>query len=254
MHSDYLFRTITCSHCGHEISVPISCGNRFCDTCNSSRRQRIRFKIDSFVKSDLSCSSIPFAHLTLTVKSQPDLKEMVVYIVSSFRRLRNRQLWKKHVVGGAFVLEVTHNSNGWHAHLHVIIQSTYMPYEQLLTAWTTITSSTGVFIKRVPASIISHYLTKYITKTELDEEMQLEASEHLKGMRMFQPFGSWHKPIASIVAPAAFCGECSHSAWHFGNTSSLIVKLFGKDKVFSSLGPPVSVGYHMESEDSDLPF
>lgn len=222
LHPESKYATITCMGCGDEIVVPIYCGNRFCVDCNGARRKNIRNKLDVFCAQKKETKAVRFKFLTLTIKSQPDLKEMVEVLLKSFRQLRQRQLWKKKVFGGAFVIEMTVNNGLWHAHIHAILEGYYISWDKLLSDWEAITGATGVHIKAIPVQRITHYLTKYITKTDLDEDCQLEASEALKGKRLFQPFGSWHNGFGNIPKIETKCSKCGQYEWNFGTLSMII--------------------------------
>lgn len=214
--------TITCCGCGTEIIVPVYCGNRFCPECNVARQVKIRQKLDLFCSSREITKGVTFKFLTLTIKSQPDLKPMVDLLLKSFRKLRQRKLWKNKVFGGAFVIEMTLSDGSWHPHIHAVIEGHYIPYKKLLEDWTAITGDTGVFIQMIPVLAITRYLTKYITKTSLDEAAQIEASEALKGKRLFQPFGSWHSGFGNLDLPKTLCRKCGQYSWEFGTWSQIV--------------------------------
>lgn len=179
---------------------------------------RIRFKLNSFVKTRHPQAGDGFKHLTLSVASTDDLPGQVSHLVRSFRRLRHRSFMRKHCRGGAFVVEVTRSKAGWHAHLHIIIESAFIPWIVLHDEWYTCSGGLGCYIKAIPASAIITYLTKYLTKSELPILDRLECSTLLKGYRMFQPFGQWHKPITAVKVPSAVCKICGQSVFVYGDS------------------------------------
>lgn len=229
MDESHSFVSITCCNCGHSIRVPVYCGNRFCPECSGTRRRKIEHRLKVFVRTRHPAADSSFKHLTLTVRSGPDLDEQVKHLVGAFRRLRQRAFWKRAVTGGAFVVEITRGEHGWHAHIHALIESKYIPWSTIKVNWEAVSGGSGVFIQRIPASAIIRYLTKYITKTELSLPDQMAASAALKGMRLFSPFGAWHKPIAEIPLPLAVCGNCKEAVWVFGDVAKLVHDAFGKD-------------------------
>jgi len=174
------------------------------------------------VKTRIPLATDSFKHLTLTVPSEDDLTFMVARLVRAFRRLRQRHLWRKHVRGGAFVVEITRGESGWHAHIHAIIESSFIPWTSLQLEWLLVSGGTGCYIKRIPASSIVKYLTKYITKSELSPEDRLIASSCLKGSRLYQPFGAWHGIINDIGVPRPVCSKCGQSDWYFGDSVAAI--------------------------------
>jgi hypothetical protein len=154
-----------------------------------------------------------FKHLTLTIRNRTALDDMVAILTKHFRRLRQRKLWKRHVTGGAFVVEVTGNPGDWHAHIHTLIYSDFIPYAQLLKAWTSITSSTGVWIERVSRADLINHLARYLTKPLKPESVCEEINDALSSTRLFQPFGDWHGISATYKEPHHPCPVCGHTSW-----------------------------------------
>lgn len=213
MDSQHLYRSVICSHCGNVITFPVSCGNRFCSICQGPRNRKIRTKLEQFVKTRHPRGADTFKLLTLSIASSDDLRAQVIKLRSSFRRLRQRSFWKKSVRGGAFVIELARSDAGWHAHLHILLESAYIPWNRLKLHWEAVSGGSGCHITRIPASAIVKYVTKYVTKSGLEPSLQQQASFALAGFRMFQPFGQWHNPINRIKVPHAVCSVCEHSAW-----------------------------------------
>lgn len=235
MDTHHVFNSTICGSCGNIIRIPVYCGNRFCTECGRTRQRKVRHKLKLFVRERQPASTHSFKHLTLTVVSDDDLTAQVAHLVRSFRRFRQRAYVKKNVAGGAFVVEITHSDSGWHAHIHAIIESAYMPWGRLLALWTECSGGTGIFIKRIPVSAIVKYLTKYITKSDLEADLQFVASAALKGSRLFQPFGQWHNPINAIKVPLCVCGQCGYSDWYFGDLRTFIA---GCKEVIEIVRPP----------------
>lgn len=220
LQDNHEYRSMICGHCGNVIQIPVYCGNRFCTICNKQRQRRVQYKLSEFVKRRQPRSGYSFKMLTLSIENRNDLKSQVVSLLSSFRRLRQRAFWRRYVDGGATVVEVKHAADGWHAHLHIVLEAKYIPWERLRVHWEAISGGTGCHIKRIPPSAIIRYVTKYVTKSELPLDRQLSASEALRGTRLFQPFGAWHKPMLDIKVPAAFCGTCERAHWVYLGTQS----------------------------------
>ena len=138
---------------------------------------------------------------------------MIKFLQRSFRRLRQRADWKRKVTGGAFVIEVTSSESGWHAHLHIVLVGKYFPFKILLKNWKSITGATGVFIKRIPPSKATGYLTKYISKPGkgIDHDNSGFVSGTLYGVRLFQPFGEWYAISAKYSPKPIPCKSCKKS-------------------------------------------
>jgi len=210
---DHNYIRILCCGCGKVFDCPLYCGNRFCDVCNSTRRKRVRRRMEYLIDHVPPSDGKNFLHLTLTIANQPDLSRMAKQLLLSFRRLRQRAFWKNHVDGGAFVIEITRSSYGWHAHIHAIIMSDFIPWKKLKREWTDVSGSSGVYIKKIPKIDIVRYLTKYITKTGLSLPDQYAASGALKGSRLFQPFGSWYAISCQAPKYVPQCTVCGGSSF-----------------------------------------
>jgi hypothetical protein len=205
---NHSYRQICCSNCGHEITVPIYCGDRFCPVCSRPRLARVRRRLCFLVKNTPKETDYAFKFLTLTVASQPDLPTMLKGITRSFRKLRQRATWKRRVLGGAFVIECGYGTAGWHAHIHAIVYAKFISFERLLKLWLACSGGRGVFIKAIPTAAVVGYLTKYLSKPATPESHYETATESLKGYRLFQPFGIWMKLLKEYVDEKPGCPEC----------------------------------------------
>lgn len=205
---DHGFRTLTCMHCGQRIRVPILCSNRWCPECSYIRTRLIRHRLTWLLQSHQPPSGYGYKMLTLTIRSSNDLSAMIDKLLKSFRRLRQRRWFSYYCRGGATVVEVTHTEQGWHAHIHAVIESRYIPWEKLRYEWEDITGSTGVYIQRIPTKALVGYVTKYLTKTSLPESLHDLASDALRKRRLFQPFGCFVAIYKTPPLPRAHCKEC----------------------------------------------
>lgn len=205
-HHDY--RTIVCVSCLHTFRVAQKCHNRFCNVCTGSSRSRVRHKLNFIVKNYLPPAGHMFKHITLTIKSESDARNMQKHLLSSFRRLRQRQLWTRLVDGGAYVCEIGGSPGHWHLHLHILCSALRIPWHKLLADWKRVSGSKGVYIQNCNKTAIIGYITKYISKSDVIPEHQLEASTLLKGARLFQPFGRWHSLERQAPKRKPCCPSC----------------------------------------------
>lgn len=205
---EHRFIRIVCANCGQIYDVPVYCGDRFCSVCGVARRFRIRSRLNFLTKQIKRPPGYNFKHLTLTIKNQQDLSLMTASIVKSFRKLRQTRSWKLHVRGGAFVIEITGKPLDWHVHLHIVIESLWYDWDTLLRLWMKLSTGRGVYIKDLPRSRIVGYLTKYLSKSEVDPEHRDAVNDALKGTRLFQPFGSWYSINRTYVKPPMQCSNC----------------------------------------------
>ena len=210
---DHQYKSVDCGSCGHSIRVPVYCHDRFCQLCSRSRAWKIRDRMTNLLKASPLEPGHGFKFLTLTIKSQPDLKPMCKIMLKSFKKLRNRKFWKRVFVGGCFILEITGQEGKWHAHLHIIVQGPYCPQHLILKHWRQINGTGGVFIKQCNTRGVLYYLTKYLTK-EADYQDDCETiSNTLKDFRLFQPFGSWHALLPKYKKKTMPCPSCGGTIW-----------------------------------------
>lgn len=209
----HLFQQMICLSCNATINVPVYCGDRFCEVCSITRLLRIRHRIAWLIDNATKPAGYTYKHITLTISSQPDLPRMIRYIQKSFAKLRNRQLWKSKVDGGAYVIEITGRPGRWHAHLHIIAVSRWLDWEQLVKCWRKCSGSQGVFLSDIPKNDCVRYLTKYLTKPDMPESVGAEVSAAMKGCRMFAPIGSWFALNKLYVKPKTACSHCGGLRW-----------------------------------------
>lgn len=209
--AQHMYIDIICGCCHKVIPVPVYCGKRFCQICSVLRQSRVRTRLNWLVDQITPTPPYGFSHLTLTVRNQPDLKIMVQHLLDSFRRLRQRPFWKKRVLGGGYVIEITGSPGDWHAHLHIIIEARYMLQTHLKDVWESCSGGTGVWIERIKKTGITSYLTKYLTKAGVSDDVIDAMSDALKGARLFSPFGVWYSKYGKFVKEIALCSECNAS-------------------------------------------
>jgi hypothetical protein len=138
---------------------------------------------------------------------------MVAQIVASFRRLRAAPYWKSIVSGGVFVLEITHSEDGYHAHIHALVEAIWVSFHALKSDWITCSPGRGVYISVIPPSKAVGYITKYITKTQ-DIGIDSDAvNKVLKGYRLYQAFGSWLGMLSDYDRLPTPCSECGKVSW-----------------------------------------
>ena len=114
--------------------------------------------------------------VTLTLKhNDAPLLDQAKRIKESFRRLRARAVWKQQVVGGFWVIEIikAKSQEGFHVHIHAIIDSKFLPQDWLSREWHRITGDSYIVdIRRCPAKR-ARYVSKYIAKgSELTDNGQ----------------------------------------------------------------------------------
>jgi hypothetical protein len=216
---------MVCTGCGHRIRIPVSCGNRFCPVCTTHRKVLIRRKLQAFCKSLHEHDGYSLKLLTLTIPNCTDPKAGVQQLLKAFRKLRQRKYFKSRIIGGASVVEITGVEGDWHPHLHVLLWSKYLPVKQISTAWNEVSPGRIVDIRRLPITAIISYVTKYVTKSSLTEELQIILSTALKGSRLFITFGNFTDLWSTIKPEPLCCSECGSSHWSYDGPGGLTDQL-----------------------------
>lgn len=201
---------LICVCCGHKFPVPVYCGFRFCRICSIRRQSRVRRRLKWLVNMVQIKRPYGIKHLTLTIPNGQDLPVMVKKLISSFRRLRQRSYWRNHVLGGAFVIEITGRPGDWHAHIHAILQARYMDWSTLHKLWISCSGGRGLYITKLSKSKACNYLTKYLTKSGLPDQVMEIMSAALKGTRLFSPFGQWYAINCLYPPPDPSCPGCDN--------------------------------------------
>jgi hypothetical protein len=204
--------TLFCSGCGHKLVVPVYCKNRFCPVCSRRRIKIVRHRIKALLDRVPAIPGRRIGMLTLTMKSMTDPRKMSDEIVAAFRRLRQSKFFINRVSGGVYVLEVKQNSQGWHVHIHAIIQADYIPRSWLVKRWKKITGSWNVDIRLKDKGAALSYVTKYITVVEKGTD-QKAAAAALRDKRLFQCFGTFHGYLKPYAPPKFRCPDCDKTDW-----------------------------------------
>jgi hypothetical protein len=171
------------------------CHDRFCLPCANERSHAISLNVLEVIKGHT------LRFLTLTIKSdaQP-LPELLDKLHDSFQKLRRTKLWKKCVTGGVAFLEINWSvdKQRWHPHFHILIEGSYLPYQQLKKLWHFITGDSFVIEIRIirDGLVAARYVTKYASKPANKTFIAIpdrldEAIVALKGRKLLVTFGTW---------------------------------------------------------------
>ena len=171
------------------------CHDRLCIPCAGTRQAVIRRNALRLIPDR------PHRFLTLTIRNVgQDLATMLNRLYTSFRKLRQRSIWKTRVFGGVAFCEVTYNAERqtWNPHLHCILDGYYIDRPDLSRAWLAVTGdSFNVNIRLIRTKYaVVNYVTKYATKP-LPHSVIVggaslpEAIEAFKRRRLVLTFGTW---------------------------------------------------------------
>lgn len=188
-----------CNETGQLRIVADGCKQRFCPRCSRIFSRRCKDRLKAWTSSLDPNHSSRLKMLTLTMQhSTAPLKTQLKHLRQSFRRLRQRSLFKRKVTSGIGVIQITYNaaSDQWHPHLHVLCYGDYIPVGPLTQAWRHAShGSTQIDIRAVrDQEKCVDYVTRYIAKPiNFDDspppERLREFVQTLKGARMLIAFG-----------------------------------------------------------------
>lgn len=231
---------LTCTACGHVHRSLTRCKNKWCPACQRSlaaaRSEKLAFAVRKM--------RWPL-FVTLT---QGNLDEICDGGIREFRRafgrLRNKKFWKLKVRGGVAAMEVTNIGNGWHVHLHAVIDCRWLsilstpptknntPDEiqrkiiiaksELQEAWRQCLRQEKdpvIHVKRANGDIekeVVKYSVKGSDLLECEEEIG-PLIDAMDGTRMLTTFGCCYgltkKMLEEGEEPTPFLCPAGHSAW-----------------------------------------
>ena len=216
-----LLRTIPyrCKN-GHRWEVaPMGCGLRLCPHCERRAsghvRKRLAFLLAGFRN--------PVRMLTLTMRNRNELQVMLNDLAAAFGRFRGSAIWRRCVAGAVAVFECTASEDrGWHAHIHIAWDGKFMPWKEVLAAWTKATRGQGTRVdlrgSRWPQAAAVNYLSKYASKgvkvVDLPESMVLEFVQAWWRFRTLRTFGTMFRakmPKESAFDGVRRCPQCGEA-------------------------------------------
>jgi len=173
------------------------CKDRFCDPCARERANHVASCVGEFAEG----KELRLITLTLR-KSDRTLSEDVDFLYRSFTRLRRRKLWSRGQRGGVYFIEIKRRrgDDGWHVHLHVLAEGTFINKQSLSKTWHEITGDSFIVDVKFCESGVdaARYVAKYASKgvhgsCYHDADVLRTALRALKGRRLVGKFGNWRE-------------------------------------------------------------
>lgn len=194
---------------------PGRCRDRMCPLCARHRGFNARRRIKGLLQKSDSLRMITLDRQKIDKPLDWRIDEMA----AAFRKLRRTEIWKRHVSGGLFVIEVTRGAKNdhWHVHMHVLIEGSYFDWKGLKAAWQASLQAEGdTHIEAVHhRERAANYVTKYITKgadtKDWTDEHICEFAHGVHRRRLYGTFGKWHK--ADVTADTDHDGH-EHAPRH----------------------------------------
>jgi len=228
--------TLYCGDHGHIKIIKLKCSDRTCQECRDKTYLRL---LKGWFKLAENMSHPKL--MTLTIKNTLDLKrEYIRTLRDQFIRLLHRKYYKDRIIGGLYVLELVNTGNGWHIHIHALIDTKagydgILLQEKLSRDWLAITGDSMVVdIRKVlsPRGGLK-YILKYLTKApQINGENELY-NEVLKKTRLIQTFGRLYGSKAEKLK--MLCPECGCDWWISDYEIKEKLFLFNKESNKSNL-------------------
>lgn len=207
------FITLYCSHDGHPLNIRLGCGERTCPEC---RKKWFGRHLNPTLESVKTWGSVYFMTLTLQNFDGLIYRTDVTKLRKDFNRLRAK--YKSKMKGGFYVVQATNRGKGWHLHLHILFDGSFIAKESLSRAWANITSGSYIVdIKAVkdPKIAIKYLLSDFLQAPRIRPEDRQEYNGIFKGLRIIQPFGIYKNiKFRKLYA----CPICGGTCWTFLDT------------------------------------
>ncbi len=249
-HTEYTFAV--CNACNSVQKFPNRCDNFFCPECQPRLSQDRKKAVEWWTREVKQPK-----HVVLTVKNTSELTKQHVKEFrgwfSKLRRTKFAQFW----VGGFYSMEVTNEGQGWHLHLHALINAHWIDSVQLSEHWARITNGFGRIVKVKDArgenylAEVTKYCVKGVQLAAWTPQQICTFIDAFRGVRTFGVFGDlygmrtkfrdWWKQVRG-AKPKCSCGCCD--ARYFSESQWLELDLVPSNQ--SASIPPPTMLVHPE--------
>lgn len=230
----HAFITLFCQDCGHTQRFEVRCNDRLCPICRARDYRRIMARFHEAMTSGTLRMKSPKL-LTLTVISSEDLAQQIRDLRSAWTHIRRQGWFKRAVAGGLYTIEITYGEAGWHAHIHALMDSVFVPQAQISEAWERLTGAPVVDIR--PAWNLGlglRYILKYMLKPpSLNKGLAERYRAVLKGARLVHGFGKYYDFANKLKYKG--CRECEEC----GSKEVIILEYCCEDEFVYKLPKPI---------------
>lgn len=220
----HTYKTIYCTGCGYSHRVRLYCGDRLCGVCKEKNYYRL---LRHYLPVIRKISPYRLQQITLTHKNFFNLtKSRVRAIVRDLIRLRKTDFFKKRVKGGLAVVECKHKNDrvGWNIHIHILVDSLFIPVRELSTVWYSITKHSFIVDVRNEGNSQKsvYHLLKYFLKVPIIqgidiESLKLDFNNAFFGSRNLISFGSLYNQSDDEFPYHFVCPRCQGTDWVLDN-------------------------------------
>lgn len=257
------------------------CGSKLCSSCIAETSRMHRKQISDVLESYDCSARTRFWFITLTIPTPKASLSVTRQIVNrAWSLLRKRSFWRESVRGGVKSEEFTVVKGGFHYHLHLLIDSRFIPFSIMRRAWTDcvaeawsryidshgmrVMTSDGMLIVKIIElkSLVRgiQEVCKYITKSDswlkLPESVLLDVALIRRWSRMFERFGSFRSNPEARDEPASSAVRATDDASSAGgivHTSGLSdasgnqIRPYWRDRVMQ-----ISVSQYLHELDREI--
>lgn len=223
-----------CTNCGASWYIVNKCRLRVCPLCSYEVAKR---RGQYLIAMTAKMSHPKLLTLTMPLWTK-DPQVGIRFLRVSFNKLRKKKLFSV-VRGGAYQIELKPKDEGWHIHLHALLDAPYLPYQRLFSVWKEILGTTApqVDIRSADTRKAREYAAKYAAKSAdfySHPETVVLWYEATKGQRLFATFGKWYNAKLEELTgepeqpiPKANCPDCKAEStvflardgpWIYGST------------------------------------
>jgi hypothetical protein len=201
---------VCCNTCGGSWYATYKCHLRVCPICSwEESRRRTEFVM-------AMCKGMKHPKLlTLTLpQSNTPTRDEIIFIRKCFTKLRRSKAFRN-VVGGSYQIECKPKPEGFHVHIHALLDAPYLPRQHIWSMWKALTGNycPQVDIRSADTDSAKAYVCKYAAKSAEYESMKGDVVrwyEATKNSRLFATFGKWYRATIESVDPnhVAFVPHC----------------------------------------------
>lgn len=243
------YTVCVCNDCNTVRKFPNRCDLFYCPECQPGLAHDRRRQVEWWTRTIRQPK-----HVVLTVRNIHDLTRGHLDQLGKWFTALRRRKFCSNWTGGFYSIEVTNENNGWHLHIHALVEAKWIDAAGLALQWDSITNGMGRIVK-VRDCREAEYLqevTKYAVKgSQLAQWSPDQISAFIRafdGKRTFGVFGSLYGArtefaefIATMKAarPKCECGSCS--VRYYSEADWIVKELQSGSSVSTSRPPPVSM-------------
>ncbi len=181
-----------CTNCAsHQYHVN-HCQQRLCAICSPKQAAKRSYRVWGITRAMTNPK-----WLTLTMERCPDLARGLADIRAAFGKWRRLKSISCRLTGGLYKIEAKPKSDGWHVHLHAIVDGSYLPVALIWSTWARCVKQhhASARIKRIDGKVQARDFSKYAAKADdiagWTTAQLLEFVHAWKNVRMWQTFGKY---------------------------------------------------------------